>query len=108
MIVGERAFELPFGAIGNEHLALAKRVLEQFDVLLIMESLSSSSGADIIAKGLGFEESEVARTHNSSGFKLKHNKKMFTTRNLPQNQHLLLKKEQCRRSGTLQICQRIV
>ena len=45
VLLGERAFFSGLGAITREkHLALAKKVLELFDVVLILESMSGANG----------------------------------------------------------------
>ena len=68
VLLGEKLFFAPLGGVKEEHLQLAMRVLEKFDVLLVMETMSSSSGTANIKWGLGWQGMQpVEHRHKAEG-----------------------------------------
>jgi hypothetical protein len=63
VLLGERVFELPLGAVNDTFLPLAKRVLQQFDVLLILESMSTEDGSQVVRAGLGWHRDKKGIVH---------------------------------------------
>ena len=63
MLLGERVFNLPLGNVTRTHLGLAKRVLERFDVVLIMETMSDAGGTASLQHGLGWGGVTIEKRH---------------------------------------------
>ena len=66
VLLGERVFELPLGQVNTTYLPLAKRVLDKFDVILIMEKMSTPEGNNVLNHGLGWDRQQpVDHRHKS-------------------------------------------
>lgn len=69
-LLGEGVYVLPFGAINASHLEEATRVLEEFDVLLVVDERNRTFLEENIRTTLGFNVSVThdSRDHDSDDF----------------------------------------
>lgn len=69
-LLGTKVYTLPFGAVNETHLELAKRMIQDFDVIFVMDETNATVLASDIRRLIGFTiETEHERTGKTEEYR---------------------------------------